>query len=560
LRADAQRMAAVAAGCLHLHRNAFTLIELLIVVIVLGILMTVLLPNFLGSSASAQDSAARQYLTVSYRAAKNVQAERNGTSLPAAALIDALRVSEPELSYTAAVEDAGQRTVAVAADGEQGLVLTIVSASGKTCTLTSVAAANYAPVFACAPSALAAGQTIDFAPLADRPISSGDFDPGATTSSGLAVSYGVTVDGGHCAIVDGKVHLLAAGICTVEANQEGDNDFEAALPVSRSFLITAPPPVQTIAFAPLPDRTLGGADFDPGAVSSSGLAVGYTITSGGGHCALVSGKVHLVDAGTCTVEADQDGGNGSFAPAAPITRSFTISAAPTGYSAAVSVTPGLIAYWRLDETSGESAADSAGGHPGSYTNSPALGLTGATPSDTLNNAIMVSGNSPQSVDVPYAAALNPASFSIELWAKFAFSTSTQNQEQALATTLDGSGGFQLSKEGSNDPHNDHNSYPVVFTLRGSEGLRSVQTPGAHGNVSYGPWHLLDATYSASGAGTLSLYVDGVYQGSSAGAYSASSGGLQFGRNHPHLSGSLDNISLYSGALSAATIATHYAAR
>src|SRR4030095_11249083 len=74
-----------------------------------------------------------------------------------------------------------------------------------------------------------------------------------------------------------------------------------------------------------------------------------------------------------------------------------------------------VSYWRLDETSGTSATDSTGGRTGTYTGGDTLNPTGAL-SDGADNAGSTNGTTGY-VAVPYAAALNPAQFTLEAWAK-----------------------------------------------------------------------------------------------------------------------------------------------
>jgi hypothetical protein len=61
-------------------------------------------------------------------------------------------------------------------------------------------------------------QTITFPAISDKIIGGPDFDPAATASSGLPVSYPAS---GSCSIVSGLVHLDNVGLCTITASQAG---------------------------------------------------------------------------------------------------------------------------------------------------------------------------------------------------------------------------------------------------------------------------------------------------------------------------------------------------
>jgi len=74
-----------------------------------------------------------------------------------------------------------------------------------------------------------------------------------------------------------------------------------------------------------------------------------------------------------------------------------------------------IAHWKLDETSGTTAADSVGTYTGIYGNTPTLGEPGIAP--PTGKSILVDDSQPEYMEVPYTADLNTLVFSINLWVK-----------------------------------------------------------------------------------------------------------------------------------------------
>ena len=79
---------------------------------------------------------------------------------------------------------------------------------------------------------------------------------------------------------------------------------------------------QTIAFAPLPDRTYGAVPFTVSATASSNLAVRFASRTPA-ICAVRATTVTVRALGTCTIRASQ-GGNATYAAATHVDRSFTV--------------------------------------------------------------------------------------------------------------------------------------------------------------------------------------------------------------------------------------------
>jgi hypothetical protein len=164
-------------------------------------------------------------------------------------------------------------------------------------------------------------QTISFPAISEKTYGEASFAAGATASSKLAVSYSAI---GDCEIESGKVAITGAGSCTVKAAQAGNEDYEPASEVERTFTIGKAS--QTITFNPPASKSYGSAPFQLEASSSSGLATTYT---GSGTCSVTSaGVVTIQGTGSCEVTASQVGNN-NYMPATPVKKTITITSMST---------------------------------------------------------------------------------------------------------------------------------------------------------------------------------------------------------------------------------------
>jgi uncharacterized repeat protein (TIGR02543 family) len=84
-----------------------------------------------------------------------------------------------------------------------------------------------------------ATQTITFASLTPATLSTADYSPGATASSGLTVSY---TSSNPCVatIVGGNIHIVGAGTTTITASQSGGGNYSAASSVNQTLTVMNP--------------------------------------------------------------------------------------------------------------------------------------------------------------------------------------------------------------------------------------------------------------------------------------------------------------------------------
>ncbi|RYG22363.1 MAG: T9SS type A sorting domain-containing protein [Chitinophagaceae bacterium] len=162
-------------------------------------------------------------------------------------------------------------------------------------------------------------QVITFAPIAAKEIMSADFDPAATASSGLALTY-TSSNLSVATIIGGKIHIVGAGISTITASQAGNATIAAATPIAVQLVVNKA--TQSIIFPVITVKNYNDFDFDPSATASSGLAVRYT-SSNPEVATIIAGKVHIVASGVTIITASQ-AGNSNYNAAANVSQALEV--------------------------------------------------------------------------------------------------------------------------------------------------------------------------------------------------------------------------------------------
>ncbi|HYF39872.1 MAG TPA: MBG domain-containing protein [Gemmatimonadales bacterium] len=147
-------------------------------------------------------------------------------------------------------------------------------------------------------SGTAQPQTITFDPLEDKVYGDPAFALGATSSSGLPVNYSAS---GTCEVLGVTVTIIGAGSCTITAHQAGNDSYEPAADVSRSFTIAKAPATITVGGEYIYDGTFKTASVTTSPSPLSGVTLTYTLNG-----VLVA---QPVDAGVYQVVATLDNPN-----------------------------------------------------------------------------------------------------------------------------------------------------------------------------------------------------------------------------------------------------------
>ncbi|WP_158859594.1 T9SS type A sorting domain-containing protein [Lunatibacter salilacus] len=146
-------------------------------------------------------------------------------------------------------------------------------------------------------------QTIEFPNISAKTFGDAAFDLTATTDSGLPIAYSIV--SGPATVSGNRLTITGAGTVVVKAEQVGNNEYEPAVPVEKSFVVSKAN--QTINFAAIPAKTFGNPPFDLVASSSSSLPVVFTLVSGPG--TLSGNRITISGAGILTILATQQGNN-----------------------------------------------------------------------------------------------------------------------------------------------------------------------------------------------------------------------------------------------------------
>ena len=174
-----------------------------------------------------------------------------------------------------------------------------------------------------------------------------------------------------------NISSFTTGSHSLTASYVGDN---TSAPSTSSPLIQVVNKAdQTITFGTLGNKTYGDPDFAVSATASSGLAVGFSISSGP---ATITGNiVHITGAGSVTVRAAQPG-DGNYNAALPVDQSFVVNKA--NQAAVIASAPSDVTFGQ----SGLVATASGGNGTGAYSFA-ATGSTACTV-DPLTGSIVVS--------------------------------------------------------------------------------------------------------------------------------------------------------------------------
>ena len=205
--------------------------------------------SYAAAPQATQSFTVKQDQTISFTSTAPTDAKVGGSYTPTATATSGLTVTFGTSTPEVCTFSSG--TVSFVAAGE--------------CTVTADQAGDES--YAAAPQAT---QSFTIAPLKQDQTASftstvpssatvgGSYTPTATATSGLSVTFGTSTPT-TCTFSSGTVSFIAAGTCTVTADQAGDATYNPATQVTQSFTVSLPPVVAdpyTIDFETAPANRL----------------------------------------------------------------------------------------------------------------------------------------------------------------------------------------------------------------------------------------------------------------------------------------------------------------
>jgi Concanavalin A-like lectin/glucanases superfamily/Peptidase family M23 len=221
-----------------------------------------------------------------------------------------------------------------------------------------------------------------------------------------------------------------------------------------------------------------------------------------------------------------------------------------GYPAVVQAdAPG--GYWRLDEASGTTAADSSGnGNTGTYVTGVTLGSPGALQGSS-DTSVTLNGNGGY-LSVPNSASLSPTgAVSVETWLYLTGYGGSFGTSWSRVVSKEGMYGLFLNYPGGAEGQIEWDVY-----VPEQEGVVTLDAD----HLQLNQWYHLVCTYDG---GQVHVYINGVEKATGYATYAISAiyppvviGGASGDGPVP---GRVDEVAVYSTALSAARIRAHYLA-
>ena len=243
-------------------------------------------------------------------------------------------------------------------------------------------------------------QTISFTQPADMTFNDPDQSLTFSSNSGLSVTLTSSTTP-VCTIASSKIKIVAAGTCTVNANQSGDTNYNAATQVSRSITISRA--TSAITANGSTTYTYSGLAQGPSSStkSGSGGAVTYSY-QGTGSTIYSASTTKPTNAGTYTVTATVAEDNGySSATSTPLAFSIEQISESSGITiTSVSATYGTNLSLTTSGASGGTGAVTFNVVSGSCT------ISGSTLTSTAAGTCMVTAT--KATDGNYLAATSPS--------------------------------------------------------------------------------------------------------------------------------------------------------